>query len=93
MWVLNFLSKKNFILLVSIVSVAQLVERLTGVLKDLDLIPSSEDFFSLKFLLKRKLDKWKRATRAATTTTTQVITRSLANYRRQKEAADCFDRF
>ena len=65
----------------SIVSVAQLVERLTGVLKDLDLIPSSEEFFSHKFLLKRKLGKWKRATRAATTTTTQVIPWSLANYR------------
>ena len=36
------------------VSVAQLIELLAGVLKDLGLIPSEEEFFSLKFLLKRK---------------------------------------
>ena len=35
-------------------SAAQLVEHLAGVLKDPSLIPSEEESYSLKFLLKRK---------------------------------------
>ena len=56
---------------------------LTVDLKDPDSIPSQGDFFSFKFLSKRKWTKW--WTRITRTTTTQVIPWSLANGGRQKK--------
>ena len=63
-------------------AVAQWIKCSAGELKDPGLIPSQGEFFSLKFLLKRKWTKWR--TRATRRTTTQVIPWSLAYGRRQK---------